>query len=114
MLGRPLAGAVRLGERKSVLGIAEGLETALSVAALFDFPVWAVLGNERFGKVAIPSNVRKLVVLPDRDAGGERAAALAQAQARDGLAIETCWPPAGAKDWNDVAMARGGESAAPD
>ena len=114
MLGRPLAGAVRLGEPKSVLGIAEGLETALSAAALLDIQVWAVLGNERFGKVSIPQTVRKLIVLPDRDAGGERAAALAQTQARDGLAIETRWPPAGANDWNDVAMARGGEGAAPD
>ena len=114
MLGRPLSGAVRLGEPNSVLGIAEGLETALSASALLDTPVWAVLGNERFGKVSIPQTVRKLIVLPDRDAGGERAAALAQTQARDGLAIETRWPPAGANDWNDVAMAGGGESAAPD
>lgn len=114
LLGRPLVGAVRLGEPNSVLGIAEGLETALSAAALLDIPVWAVLGNERFGRVAIPQSVSNLIVLPDRDAGGERAAALAQAQARAGLTIETRWPPAGANDWNDVAMARGGESAAPD
>ena len=114
MLGRPLAGAVRLGEPKSILGIAEGLETALSATALLNIPVWAVLGNERFGKVAIPSNVRKLIVLPDRDAGGDRAAALAQVQQREGLTVETLWPPGGANDWNDVAMARGGESAAPD
>lgn len=114
MLGRPLVGAVRLGEHYSVLGIAEGIETALSAAALLDIPVWAVLGNERFGKVSVPQTVRKLIVLPDLDAGGERAAALAQTQARAGLTIQTRWPPSGANDWNDVAMAIGGESAAPD
>lgn len=103
MLGRPLTGVVRLGTPRSILGVAEGLETALSAAALLDFPVWAVLGNERFGMVSLPRAITTLVVLPDNDAGGERAAKLARAQMRAGLSIKILLPPGGNNDWNDVA-----------
>lgn len=117
MLGRPGTGAVRLAPAGVTLGLAEGLETALSAADMLGFPVWAVLGNERFGMVSIPKSVRSLIILPDLDTGGQRAAALAQQQARDGLAIEVRLPPRietgqdTGVDWNDVAMRMRGEAA---
>jgi putative DNA primase/helicase len=111
MLGRPGTGAVRLAPAGPVLGLAEGLETALSAMDILGFPVWAVLGNERFGIVSIPAVVQRLIILPDPDKGGERASALAENQAREGLSIETLLPPGKGRDWNDVAMSRGGEMA---
>jgi len=49
-LGR---GAVRLhGPRGGKLGLAEGIETALSARELFGIPCWATLGTERYGRLA--------------------------------------------------------------
>lgn len=117
MLGRPGTGAVRLSQPGEVLGLAEGVETALSAMEILGIPVWAVVGNERFGMVAIPKTVRRLILLPDPDNGGRRAAELAQNQAREGLSIEILLPPGGGgdrrgQDWNDIAMGKRGKKAA--
>ena len=115
LLGNPGRGAVRLGQPGRTLGLAEGIETALAASVIHGFPVWAVLGNERFGMIDLPSHVERLVLLADNDAGGQRAVGLAQAGLpRDGLAIETLWPPVQYNDWADVLTARRGEGAAPD
>ena len=101
-LGRPHRGAVMLAPSTSVLGLAEGIETAASVMMLFDVPVWATLGSERFDQIAIPDTVSRLLLFPDNDVAGEigEAHALA-AYARAGRTIETHYPPAEHKDWND-------------
>ena len=115
LLGTPGTGAVRLGTATRTLGLAEGIETALAATLLHGFPVWAVLGNERFGMVAIPRHVERLVILADNDAGGKRAAALALAgQQHSGRTIEVMWPPASHNDWSDVWQAGRGKAAAPD
>ncbi|WP_404337880.1 toprim domain-containing protein [Sphingomonas sp. MMS12-HWE2-04] len=102
-LGRPLQGAVRLASAGPVLGLAEGVETALSAAMLLRIPVWATLGSERLGAVAIPSCVRQLVLLPDLDASGLRAERRARlAYEALGHSPVTLWPWHGLKDWNDV------------
>jgi hypothetical protein len=111
MLGRPGTGAVRLAPAGPVLGLAEGLETALSAMDILGFPVWAVLGNERFGIVSIPAVVQRLIILRDPDKGGERASELAKSQEREGLSVETLLPPGKGRDWNAVAMSRRGEEA---
>jgi hypothetical protein len=108
MLGPPLAGAVQLLPAGPVLGLAEGLETALSASILLHIPVWAVLGNERFAHVDIPTQVTRLILLPDHDAGGRRGEGLARARhVRDGLVVETLWPFGGLNDWNDVLRSGG-------
>jgi len=115
LLAVPETGAVRIGAATRVLGIAEGIETALAANQIHGIPVWAVLGNERFGIVSIPPYVERLVILADNDAGGARAAQLAQdGLRRDGLTIEVVWPPSEHNDWADVLMAGRGEGAAPD
>ena len=112
LLGLPGQGAVQLGQSRSTLGLAEGVETALAASVIHSIPVWAVLGNERFGMVSIPAHVTELVILADNDAGGKRAAALAQAgHKRGGLALRVIWPPAGCNDWADALAARRGEGA---
>jgi hypothetical protein len=103
-LGRFGQGAVRLGGTASRLGLAEGIETALSASALFGVPCWATLGTERFGLVTLPSVVAELLLFLDNDAGGRRAEALARA-AFAHLPIETHYPPRPGDDWNDVLRA---------
>jgi len=115
LLAVPEMGAVRIGAATRVLGIAEGIETALAASKIHGITVWAVLGNERFGIVSIPHCVEHLVILADNDAGGARAAQLAhEGLQRDGLTIEAVWPPSVHNDWADVLMVGRGEGAAPE
>lgn len=108
MLGRPGRGAVMLAPATDRLGLAEGVETALSAMILLGIPVWATLGNERLGHVAIPDTVTRLILLPDNDQGGLIGVAKAvEVYAMRGRTIETLWPPAGFNDWNDALRAGG-------
>jgi putative DNA primase/helicase len=103
-LGRFGSGAVRFGGIAPRLGLAEGIETALSATALFGLPCWATLGTERFGRVALPSEVSELVLFLDNDPGGRRAEALAR-EAFAHLALEARHPRRPGADWNDVLRA---------
>ena len=101
-------GAVRLAmPRGGRLGLAEGIETALSAQQLFGIPCWATLGNERFGLVTIPESVRELYLFVDADAGGMLAEQHAhESYAYDGRRIVTRRPAIDGQDWNDVLVAR--------
>jgi len=104
-LGR---GAVRLSwPAEGKLGLAEGVESALSAMQLFGIPCWATLGNERFGLVAIPQSVSELHLFIDHDPGGD----LAEERARDAYAVEgrrilTRRPARPGADWNDQLVER--------
>jgi putative DNA primase/helicase len=110
LLGRPGTGAVRLVEPGTILGLAEGVETALSAMILLGIPVWAVLGNERFAHVAVPASVARLILLPDNDEAGRRGSAAGyerhQSRSRQ---VETLFPWRGLNDWNDVLRSEGEE-----
>ena len=110
MLGRPGQGTVRLEAPGRVLGLAEGLETAIAAQMLHAVPVWAVLGNERFGMVALPPHVEQLILFVDNDAGGRLAETRARRAFDDRLNIVTR-APVGANDWNDVLLGERGEGA---
>lgn len=108
MLGRPRQGAVMLAAATDILGLAEGLETAMSAMTLLEIPVWATLGSERLHRIALPSQVRRLILLPDNDRAGRRAVAKAVvAYEHPGRIIQTIWPPMGMNDWNDVHRVEG-------
>ncbi len=100
-LGRFGKGAVRLGGTAPVLGLAEGIETALSATSLFGIPCWATLGTERFRLVTLPAEVARLVLFLDNDAGGRRAETLAR-EVMGHLTIEVRCPSQLGADWNDV------------
>ena len=95
--------AVRLfAPASGKLGLAEGIESAMSAYALTGIPVWATLGNERFGLVSVPESVTELHLFVDHDAGGELAASRGlAAYARDGRMIHVRKPSSRDTDWND-------------
>ena len=94
--------AVRLGEPGAVLGIAEGVETALAAWHQHGVVTWAALSAVVLAKFQPPEGVEKLVIFADRDVAGLEAAW----RLRDRLTIECHLqvpkPPAG--DWADVRM----------
>ena len=104
-LGRFGAGAVRLGGMARRLGLAEGIETAMSATDMFGLPCWATLGTERFRLVDLPEKVEELVLFLDNDASGRRAETLARG-AFAHLPIEPVYPRKRGADWNDVLRAR--------
>ena len=103
-LGRFGTGAVRLGGIGSRLGLAEGIETALSASDLFGIPCWATLGTERFRQVSCAGPVVELHLFLDHDEGGERAELLAR-ETFAHLPITVHVPPRPGEDWNDVLRA---------
>jgi hypothetical protein len=111
-LGRMLNGACRLAPAGRELGLAEGIETGLSAMELHRLPVWAACGL-RMDAIAIPDAVERLVIFADNGRAGAQAAERAAAQHDQARrAVEIKPPPPPCKDWNDVAKARAGASAA--
>jgi putative DNA primase/helicase len=99
--------AVRLAAAGEVLGLAEGIETALSATQLAGVPVWATLGSENLSLARLPDQVRELHVFADADRAGQAAAdKTAQRHSRRGLKVVIRTPPDGFEDWNDVAAAK--------
>lgn len=107
-LGSLGCGAVRLAPPVlGRLGLAEGIESALSAMQLFGISCWATLGNERFGLVAIPESVRELILFIDNDAGGALAEERAlKAYASPDRVIHSRVPTSPGFDWNDELKSR--------
>lgn len=107
-LGSLGVGAVRLAPAvQGRLGLAEGIESALSAMQLFGIPCWATLGNERFGLVSIPESVRELFLFIDNDAGGALAEERAvKAYAAPNRVIHSRAPASPGFDWNDELKSR--------
>jgi len=62
--------AVKMFPHKKVLGIAEGIETALSCAQRYDVPVWSTLNSTYLKKFRAPKGVSNLLVFADNDSNG--------------------------------------------
>lgn len=106
-------GAVRLGTPLSSIGLAEGIETALSARQMYSLPVWAVLGGARFKAVTLPDTAETVHIFADRGDGGWRYANDAAAQfEQQGRHVEIILPPSRtAKDFNEELQARAGATA---
>jgi hypothetical protein len=93
------AGAVRLAGAGEVLGLAEGVESALSAMQLTGIPCWASLGAARMHRVDIPDHVRELHVFADNDQPGRDAADRVVSEQKNRRAIVNY--PLNGPDWND-------------
>jgi putative DNA primase/helicase len=103
----PPGGAVRLANSAETMGIAEGIETALSASQLFDIPVWSALSAGGLVKWQPPATARHIIVFGDNDsshAGQAAAHSLVHRLKMEGLAAEVRIPD-DEGDWNDVLLA---------
>jgi len=91
MLG-PSAGVVMLAPigEDGVLGVAEGIETSIAAAMLFNLPVWAALSAGNMRRFTPPPGLRKLWIFADHGTDGEKSAA--ELQARLGAMAEIVMP----------------------
>jgi hypothetical protein len=93
-------------------GVAEGIETALAAAQLFEQPVWAAISSAMLEKWTPPAGCNEVAVYADNDRkfGGQAAAyALAHRLSRD-FDVTVKLTPIVGSDWNDVLRARGNRS----
>lgn len=105
----PKGSAVRLTPVGPMLGIAEGIETALAASRMFRLPVWSALNAHGLSEFIWPDEVTTLVIFGDRDAGfaGQAAAyRLAQRAAAKGLNVHVELPERVGTDWDDVFRER--------
>ena len=110
MLGATAGGAVRLAKASGGLAVAEGVETALSLACgLLRAPanVWAALSTSGLRGLRLPPEAERLTIAPDGDpAGREAAHALAERAHAAGWKVSLLPAPEG-RDWNDILTMKG-------
>jgi hypothetical protein len=112
MLGATAGGAVRLCQAQGPLVVAEGIETALSLASgLLRAPatIWAALSTSGMRGLRLPSEPGKLTIATDSDdkgAGKTAGHALADRAHALGWAVSLLPAPDGS-DWNDILIQKG-------
>ncbi|WP_341325923.1 primase-helicase zinc-binding domain-containing protein [Methylotuvimicrobium sp. KM2] len=88
---KPLPGAsIRLGGQGEMVGISEGIETALAAQQLEGYPCWAAANAVLMEQVQVPSYIGAVVIYPDEDASftGQAAAyALAKRLKAEGKTV---------------------------
>jgi putative DNA primase/helicase len=101
--------AIRMFPVSSTLGIAEGIETALSCYQIYGVNTWAVMNSNFMKKFRVPAGVKHLIVFADMDkhsATGQAAAfecAHANLLAKNDLVkVSVRWPDN--SDFNDMLM----------
>ena len=104
----PAGGAVRLARHEQVLGIAEGVETALAATALYGVPCWSALNAGRLEAWEPPAGVTEVLVFGDNDTSnvGQAAAQALSQRLSLTLSVRVMIPPQPESDWNDVLLSK--------
>jgi len=92
------------------LGIAEGIETAMSASNMFQMPVWAALNAGMLEKWTPPEGCTEVVIYGDNDVkfGGQKSAySLAYKLATKGVGVTVEIPRKSGTDWADEYMLTG-------
>ena len=98
---------VRLCPHVGILGVAEGIETAIAAHELFAVPTWACLSANGIETFNPPSNITHLLIYGDNDRNfvGQRAAHVLAARLAGKITVEVLIPDTPG-DWLDVLNAR--------
>jgi len=90
-----------------VVGIAEGIESALAAYEIFNIPTWAATNANNLDSFDIPSRTEKLIIFSDNDknfVGQKSAYSLAWKCAKKGLKVDVMVPPEKNTDWCDYVF----------
>lgn len=104
----PDGSAVRLSDfTAGTIGIAEGIETAMSASAIYSIPVWAAINAGGLAKWIPPEGADDVAIFGDNDpkfAGQAAAYTLARRLAAKGMRVTVHIPDVPGADWADVYM----------
>jgi putative DNA primase/helicase len=101
----PKGVSVHLMPYQQVLGVAEGIETAIAASILFKVPVWAALNANFLATWQVPDDVETVMVFGDHDANFVGQAAAYEQARRCALArkkVQVHIPDGIGDDWADV------------
>ena len=105
----PLSGgAIRLMDCKSILGVAEGIETALAAYEKTGTPCWATYSATLLEQFVPPAGVDRVIIFGDNDmsfTGQASAYKLARRLFSQGYGVEVRIPEVKGKDWADEVTA---------
>jgi putative DNA primase/helicase len=105
MMGTAKGAAIKLQPFAKIMGIAEGIETALSASQLFKVPTWAVMSAGGIGQFPLVPGLEHLTIFADHDAAGLAAARKCAARyGAAGISGETRYPDRPGADWNCQLM----------
>ncbi len=108
----PTGSAIRLFPAGAVIGIAEGIETALSASQNFGVPVWAAISAGVMEKWTPPQGVERVLVFGDNDISGVGQSAawnLAKRLINSKFVVEVKIPETLGCDWNDALQTNDSE-----
>ena len=91
------------------MAFAEGVETGLSAAELFDLPCWSAVYAGGLRSLALPPDVRRIIIAADNDvsgAGQRNALAAYDRWIAEGRSVRIKCPPDAGDDFNDVLIKR--------
>jgi len=106
----PVGACVRLCEETTgPIGIAEGIETAMSASAIYGLPVWSAINTSILMKWQPPEGCEEVAVFADNDknfAGQKAAFALANRLHLKGIHVTVHIPEIQGFDWSDIHMGK--------
>ncbi len=111
--GATKGASIKLAPAGSVLGVAEGIETALAVQVATGQPCWSAVSARGMEVVVLPEAVRTVHVWADSDASGvgrKSADALAARLHEEGRTVHVHEPEEIGADWLDVYRSAGPEA----
>ncbi len=100
----PLCAAVRLMPPAECVGVAEGIETALSASIRFAVPTWAAISANGLEKWMPPTGTARVLIFGDNDdsyTGQAAAFALAKHLHNAGITADVRIPDRPGTDWAD-------------
>ena len=108
-LGPIWRGAIRLHSMAEELVIGEGIETAAAAGVLLGLPAWAAISAGNLARaLALPREVRKVVIASDHDQAGRNATKMAVGRWKaEGRAVRVAMPDRPGDDFADLLLARG-------
>jgi hypothetical protein len=102
IMGVAKGSAVHLFPCSKHLGIAEGIETALSAYQIFKMPVWAAMSAGGIKDFPVIFGLKFLRIFADHDEVGLSAARMCKRRYKAaGIEVEIRHPPEPQSDWND-------------
>ena len=99
--------AIRLFKAGKVLGIAEGIETAIACKQRFGVPTWAAVTSSILVSFKPPRSVERIIIYGDNDlnfTGQKVAYTLGNRLVREGRQVEVLISPQPGRDWADIPL----------
>ena len=110
MLGRAKRAVVMISSKAPAMGIAEGIETALSAQKIFGVPVWACLSAQGIADFPSLDGLMHLTIFADHDKTEITAAEKCAARLhRRGMVGKIAYPPTPGDDWNSYLQHGGAD-----